>query len=595
MKQKQVGSRHYGLFWTVLAGTVGICLLTVVLFLGFFLIYTGGSSSKWFLERDTAQYVRYAATAFRTLLQDYEQMAEKLSENEELLKELRDNGMTESSQVYQKLYRILDEGSITPVVHLVDANMEYVISTGSKNLEFLPENYAGISMILQTNHGILTHAGRFTNTSGQTVVLVFAKELILEGELLGYLYLDLSEDEIQQLFTEDPQMQVNGEESYTNYIIYNWYDYVIYNKSNLSGIRLGTNYVKRTIADTFRMDQPYAMTYQSGEAEYLLSGMQDEAGEFVVVCAVPMGLLQKRNHQIILVTMGISVLMMAICFGFTRKINRSVLDPIRNILDTMAQVGQGDLTARCEFSSNNELSLIRDQLNHMILDIDRAFRENEEKRQQLLLAEDNVLKAQIKPHFLNNVLETIHWMVKMGEKDAACEALRDLGIMMTERMSYNSAPYETLNQSLEFTKHYLRIQKLCYPEKFTVQMEISEQVLGCRVPTFLLQPVVENAVIHGLQPKLGGGTLLIRAWTEGEDLCISVRDDGIGMSEKTKVGLLQPGKRGHGIGLYNVHRRLQLYYGEAYGLCVFSRGGEGTEISMRIPMEKTHCFEEEEH
>lgn len=592
--KKQKSDYHYELFRTLLAGTVGICLVTVLLFLGFFLIYTGGGSSKWFLERDTGEYVQRASVSFQDLLQEYEWMAEKLSTNEALLTELRDNGIKESSSVYQMLYGVLEERTITPVVHLVDLAETCAISTGSKNLDFSPENYAGISMILQTNHGTLTHAGRFTNTSGQTVVLVFARELILDGELLGYLYLDLSEEEIQRLFTLDPQMQINGEESYTNYIIYNWYDYVIYNKSNLSGIRLGTNYLKRTIADTFRMEQPYAITYQSGEAEYLLSGMQNETGEFVVLCAVPMGLLQKNNHQIVLATLGISALMLTICFGFTLKINRSILDPIRNILKTMERVGQGDLTARCEFRSSNELTLIRDQLNQMIVDIDRAFRENEEKQHQLLLAEDNVLKAQIKPHFLNNVLETIHWMVKMGEGDAACEALRNLGKMMTERMSYNSAPFETLNRSLEFTKHYLEIQKLCYPEKFVVQMDISEQVLSCRVPTFLLQPIVENAIIHGLQPKLGSGTLLICAMAEDEELHIVVRDDGIGMSERTKGGLLHPGGRGHGIGLYNVHRRLQLYYGERYGLCVKSQGGEGTEISIRIPMEKTICCAKEE-
>lgn len=592
MTEKNRTYRHE-LFRMLLAGTVGICLLTVALFLGFFLSYTNGSS-KWFLERDTAEYVRYAASSFHELLEEYEQVAEELSESEALLTELRDNGMVETSRIYQRLYHVLDGRSISPVIHLVNVGQEQIISTGSKNETFSPENYASIPMILEVNRGTQTHAGRFTNTSGQTVVLVFARELLLDGELLGYLYLDLSEEEIQNMFASDPEMQINGQESYANYIIYNWYDYVVYNKSNLSGLRLGTNYINRSFAETFRMEQPKAITYQSGEAEYLLSGMQDVTGEFVVLCAVPMGLLQKNNQQIVFVTLGISVLMLIICFGFTLKINRSILDPIRNILDTMERVGQGDLTVRSQFRSNNELSMIRDQLNQMIVDIDRAFRENEEKQQQLLLAEDNVLKAQIKPHFLNNVLETIHWMVKMGEGDAACEALRNLGKMMTERMSYNSAPYETLNQSLEFTKHYLGIQKLCYPGKFIVQMEVCEQALVCRVPTFLLQPLVENAIIHGLQPKLGNGTLHIRAVIEEDELRIFVRDDGIGMSERTKENLLQPGGYGHGIGLYNVHRRLQLYYGEDYGLCIRSRGGEGTEISMRIPMEKTHCHEKEE-
>ena len=581
-RQEQRYSKE--LFYVLFAGTVGICLLTVLLFFVCFLLRYGKTSNR-FLERNVAEYVQAGTSAFDQLLSRYERAVEALSSDEALLEELYTTGVLESSELYRHLYGAIDDAMISPVIHILSADAAHSISTGSKTQEFRPLDYAGAKMILETKHGTLLHAARFQNTSGQTVVLVFGHELVRDGELLGYIFLDLIEDEIKAMFSENAAMQINGQESYANYIVYNWYDYIIYNKSNLSGIHQGTNYLKRAFADTFRMDQPTAVSYQSNGSEYLLSGMQDGSGSFVVLCAVSMGLLQKSNRQIVIVTLCISAGMLLICFLFALKINNSIIGPIKNILATMQRVRQGDLSVQCRFESNNELALLRDQLNQMIADVDQAFRDNEEKQQLLLLAEDNILKAQIKPHFLNNVLESIHWMVKMGETDSACIALRSLGKMMTERMNFYSASHETLGSSLEFTKHYLQIQKLCYPEKLDIELDFSERSLLYTVPTFLLQPIVENAVIHGLQPKVGKGKLCIRSRVEADGLHISICDDGVGMDKALQDKLLSPGKKAHGIGLYNVHRRLQLYYGEAYGLQIESEPDRGTCVRIWIPAE----------
>ena len=127
---------------------------------------------------------------------------------------------------------------------------------------------------------------------------------------------------------------------------------------------------------------------------------------------------------------------------------------------------------------------------------------------------------------------------------------------------------------------------LCYPEKLDIELDFSEESLQYTVPTFLLQPIVENAVIHGLQPKVGSGTLCIRSRVESDGLHIMVRDDGVGMDKDLQCKLLRPREKGHGIGLYNVHRRLQLCYGEDCGLQIESEPDHGTCVRIRIPAEK---------
>ncbi|MCI8418198.1 MAG: sensor histidine kinase [Lachnospiraceae bacterium] len=582
------------LFHVLLAGTIGICLLTVALFLVYFLFRTGFLFDHNALERDAVKYVTRAQTVFSQMLCQYEEALKEMATDKALLEKIRAEGISDSSDMYRLLYGRLHQAGIDSVAHLVSREGDQVVSTGYKLSPFDGSCYAGIPMILKHNSGTLIHTKRFENTSKETVVLVMAHELILEGELLGYVYFDIADTKIEALLASDPELRVDGQEAYVYYIVYNWYNYVVYDKSSLGGIRQGTNYMQGEFADRFKTGQPTVEIYESNGTKYLLSGSLDASGQFVVLCAISMNLLQKSNQQMIVATLVISTVMLLICFLFARKIQISFIGPIRNIIHTMEQFGKGDMTARCEFVANNELAMIRDQLNQMILEVDQAFQNAREKQERLLLAEDNFLKAQIKPHFINNVLESIHWMMKMGEVDAASVALRNLGKMMTKRMNYYASSQESFQESLDFTSQYIAIQRLCYLDRIDVEMEIGPDTLGILVPTFLLQPVVENAIIHGLEPKVGQGILKILARREGEELLIQVVDDGVGIGEDAKKNLLHREKKGQGIGLYNVHRRLQLAYGESYGLQIQSVLGKGTKIKMRIPVSKEEAGTEEQ-
>ena len=564
-KKKQKGYKQE-LFYVLLAGTLGICLLTVALFLMYFLLRTGFLFEHTALKRDAVKYVNRAGSVYSDMLKQYEEAMEELSTDGALLEKIREEGISESSEMYRLLYGSLSQAGIASVAHLVSPEGDQAVSTGYKLSPFDGACYAGIPMILKHNSGTLIHTKRFLNTSGETVVLVLAHELVQEEELLGYLYLDITEAQIEALFASDPELQVDGQEAYVNYIVYNWYYYVVYDKSSLGNIRQGTNYIQREFADGFKTQEPVVEIYESKGTKYLVSGSLDPSGQFVVLCAISMNLLQKNNEQMFIATLVISGVMLLICFLFARKIQNSFIGPIRSIIQTMELFGKGDMTARCEFAANNELAMIRDQLNQMIQEVDQAFENAREKQERLLLAEDNFLKAQIKPHFINNVLESIHWMIKMGEVDAACVALRNLGKMMTKRMNYYASSQES------------------FLDRIKVEMEIPADTLDILVPTFLLQPVVENAIIHGLEPKVGQGTLKVWAVRQGEELLIQVEDDGIGMEEDALKALLKKEKRGPGIGLFNVHRRLQLAYGESYGLKVWSAPGKGTRVEMQIPI-----------
>ena len=143
-----------------------------------------------------------------------------------------------------------------------------------------------------------------------------------------------------------------------------------------------------------------------------------------------------------------------------------------------------------------------------------------------------------------------------------------------------------LRQEIEYVKNYLTIQKMRYQDKLEYTIEIEPDVCHVMIVKLVLQPIVENAIYHGIKYKGSKGTLRIRAYADGEDVCIAVEDDGIGMDETVLRNIFDKRKKAHkqnGVGIPNVQNRLKLYYGEKYGIIYESRCGEGTRAIIRIP------------
>lgn len=201
-------------------------------------------------------------------------------------------------------------------------------------------------------------------------------------------------------------------------------------------------------------------------------------------------------------------------------------------------------------------------------------------------AEYRVLKAQINPHFLYNTLGTIRALVRK-EPEVARALIKDLSDFMRRTLTH---PDEigTFAEELEIVRKYLRIEQARFGERVALVEEIPPEMLEGVLPVFTLQPLVENAVKHGLSPRPSGGTIRISAHAKPQARCIVVEDDGNGIPAQTLAQLLRdpspcPSAEGAGIGLHNVHQRLRGMYGPPFGLTLESRAGEGTRITIALP------------
>ena len=273
----------------------------------------------------------------------------------------------------------------------------------------------------------------------------------------------------------------------------------------------------------------------------------------------------------------------------------SIIRPVRKLRSLMKKVEAGELHLRFHSRTNDEIGQLGNSFNKMVEEIKNLINlvvhEQREKREIELKA----LQAQIKPHFLYNTLDTIQWMAY--ERDA--QDIVDIVIALTNlfRISLSKGnEFIPLAEELRHIESYLIIQMARYENKLQYSIEVPDEIRTCIVLKIMLQPLVENSIYHGIKMKQGKGTIRIRGEQAGSVLILSVEDDGIGIPpgqlNQLRAELERPrvDERSSGYGLFNVHERIQLSYGTAYGLTVDSKYGEGTVVRIVLPLTRNETM-----
>lgn len=284
-------------------------------------------------------------------------------------------------------------------------------------------------------------------------------------------------------------------------------------------------------------------------------------------------------------------LMAVALIGVAMMLSVTLMDvitkPLFNLRETMKRVENGELDVEIkEPDSADEIADLVQSFKRMLAEIrqliDRNVREQREKRKSEL----NALQAQINPHFLYNTLDSIIWMAEDGNTKDVVLMTSSLARLLRRSIS-NKNEIVTLREEVEYTQSYLVIQKMRYKDKLEYAFDLDERVLGIEIVKLLIQPLVENAIYHGLKYKEDGkGMLAVSVAKEQDDIVIRVMDNGVGMTKEQLDHIFDERVIDHkrnGVGVLNVHRRIQLHYGPEYGLSFESQEGLGTTATIRIP------------
>ena len=262
-----------------------------------------------------------------------------------------------------------------------------------------------------------------------------------------------------------------------------------------------------------------------------------------------------------------------------------LLRPLRQMLHTIGSIGSGDFSVRMDETPYTETTAISHAFNDMADRLDTLFQEVYQRGLLLRDAEIHQLESQIQPHFIFNILELINVRCMVAGQPAICTTVQNLAQLLRASVVNHGKQIITLQEELDSVKYYLALQKERFEEKlqYTVDVE-DDKLLGCYLPKLTIQPLVENSIVHGLEPKRHGGWVRVSIWEEEDAVYIRVHDDGVGFDPSA---IPQPGsddKHHTHVALHNIERSFQLLYGEPYGMSIKSEPGHGTSIVLTLPI-----------
>jgi len=588
MKNKNLSARFIGKFssiQSVIFATVAVLILSaVVIVTGVSMKFTNTS-----IFENSSEYTHTIIQQMNQNIDSYidymENIAYLISSNEDVQDYLFDEKIDNEGRyrILNQLQTILDSRSDIRNVGIISKNGRMLINDGSKSVNQdldlnTQEWYA--TALEKPNGPILTSSHVQHIISGERPWVITLSRGIRDrsgsGEKEGVFFIDLNYSAISGLCDQSTV----GTKGYAfildakGNIVYHPQQQQLYNELQTENISL--------IMDT---DEDTVLTGTGNDGKLYSISRSEKTGWTVVDCTNVKELLSKsRQAQSVYVLTAIILVIVALLFS--RFMARSITLPIQKLRDSMKKVQEGDFSVSdVVVDSKNEIGSLTksfDVMTHRIHELmEQNVHEQEEKRKSELKA----LQSQINPHFLYNTLDSIIWMAEGKKNEEVVLMTASLARLLRQSISNEDEVVPIANE-VEYARGYLTIQKMRYKDKLEFQIEVDSSILYIPLIKLVLQPIIENAIYHGLKYKESKGLLIVKGFMKDGNAVLQVIDDGVGMDEETLAHIYDKHKvnyHSNGVGVYNVQKRLKLYYGEDYGITYTSELGKGTTATITIP------------
>ena len=321
-----------------------------------------------------------------------------------------------------------------------------------------------------------------------------------------------------------------------------------------------------------------------GDERYLLLKIDENEQDWHYLSAIKYNSFADKKQLILTIFFSTVVISLLLFLLIALCISRFITTPLNKLMKAMKKTENGEFKSAYVTSHKDEIGQLQDEYNEMVQKISQLLTQKIDEQKLLRKAELNTLQEQIKPHFLYNSLSGIGYLINSRQNDRAYDMILSLSEYYRESLSKGSE-IVSFKTEINIVKNYLKLQKMRFPDMFDDVYEISEQVWEYKIPRLILQPLVENALHHGIIPMAEGGIIKIQAYAEEENFVITVSDDGVGM-EKEKMqeilsGNLEMNQRS--FGLRGTIERLHIFYETDQIYHIESAPGEGTKITLTIP------------
>ena len=590
MKKPNLITRMFGKFKsiqsTMLVSFSALMVLAMLVFMVIAMRYTSGTIYENSINY-MSQIIQQVNYDIDTYIEYMENISSIIAKSSDVPRYLFDQNQTEAEREAEKeriltqFQTIMESRDDIYNVAAVAKNGRYIINRGDDELT----GYVDIESLdwyqaaMESKSGIAVSSSHVQNAiqSSYKWAITLSRALVNNqtGEREGLFFVDLNYSAISDLCNNN-----SIEEKGYIFVLDAEGNIVYHPKQQLMYGGLKTE----NIDAIMECEEDSLIIDEGGESKLYTMSKSKRTGWTVVGAAYTSELLKNNEQAQMWYLLVASILLLAV-IGISGIISREITKPIRSLRDSMRKVQNGQFDTHVEVITENEIGSLGRSFNLMTSEIRALMEQNVYEQKQKRKSELKALQAQINPHFLYNTLDSIIWMSEAGENDEVVEMTSALARLLRQSISNDQEEVE-LEKEIEYVKNYLTIQKMRYKDKLEFFIYVDPRVAHVPVIKLVLQPLVENAIYHGIKYKETKGNLKIYAKPVDGRVEIVVADDGIGMDEDVMEHIFDEHRKEqkrNGVGVPNVQKRLQLQYGSEYGIRYESVKGAGTKVVITIP------------
>ena len=556
-----------------------VVALLPLLFFGVSLIQTMETKINSDYEKNVMEQAQQIDTGVLEIFRNFETVVENINANRKIVDNINEEDSWSRSKIYLQFYREVSDYRAYAQFDLYDKTGKCIYTTGQGDARTDLPVYWGILKAVEDSEETLVLRRAESNDSG--ILLYAAGKLLGSGNTLeGYIVISMRAENFEKIIRDSG----NGK---TEVAFLDSYWRMIYESGNLQADQ---------IREELMVGHKLLGVYRAGE---LLIQPLGESGLYTALSCPSVFSTEVLNsmYSVLIVMLTISVIL---CVLVASRLGRNMTRPIERMNTAMRTLQEGDLTVRIVSDREDELGQMSRNFNIMANELEQSVQDKVEKQKELNASHIAMMQAQLNPHFLYNTLDTMKWVAKANHIPEI--AIMAAGLAKILRTSISKRQFIYLKEELELVNCYVDIQKIRFNDKFSYTVDLQEGLEECVIPKLIIQPIVENSVLHGLKES-EEGNILVRITEQEDVLCIEVTDDGCGAPEERMDAInhrRQEQLVGH-IGVSNVDTIIRLTYGEEYGIHMESltshaenltegqrteEEGEvhGTKVTLRLPV-----------
>ena len=551
-----------------------VALFPLLLF-GVSLIQTMETKINSDYEKRVTEQAEQIDAGVLHLFKNFEETVESINANSKIVGQINEEDSWSKSKIYLQFYREVSGLREYAQVDLYDKTGKCIYTTAQGNAGTDLPVYWGILKAVEESEENLVL--RRAEPNDKDILMYAAGKLLgKENTLEGYIVIGMRAENFEKLLYD------NGN-SKAEVAFLDTYWRTIFESGNLQ-----TDKIREELMKGHKL----LGGYRAGE---LLIEPLGNTGLYTVMACPSVFSTEVLNsmYSVLTVMLIISILL---CVGVASHVGRNMTRPVERMNTAMRTLQEGDLTVRIASDREDELGQMSRNFNIMANELEQNVQEKIEKQKELNASHIAMMQAQLNPHFLYNTLDTMKWVAKANHIPEI--ATMAAGLAKILRTSISKRQFICLREELELVNCYVDIQKIRFNDKFSYSVEMEEGLEDCVIPKLIIQPIVENSVLHGLKES-EEGNIHVRITGKTGVLCIEVTDDGCGAPDDLMEAInhrRQEQLVGH-IGVSNVDTILRLTYGEEYGIYMEKSDGNiqttkdgkvsgGTRVTLRLPVRR---------